>query len=64
MTGLPARVTATFGTNPVTPTSAGAPTTLRVSAAAGAMRGTYPLTITATGKDGAKHTTTVRLIIR
>ena len=63
--GLPAGTTATFSTNPVTPTTAGAATTLRVVAGRSAPRGgPYTLTITATGQDGTKHTTTVNLTIQ
>jgi hypothetical protein len=64
VSGLPARATTTFDTNPVTPTTAGATTKLSVSAATGAARGTYTLKITATGQDGTTHTTTVKLTIQ
>jgi len=38
--------------------------TLRVSAAANAVRGTSTLPLTATGKDGTRHTTSVQLTIQ
>jgi subtilase family serine protease len=57
----PTGVTASFSASLVTPT---ATTQLKLHAAGSTVRGTYPLTITATGSDGTKHTQTIQLTVQ
>lgn len=60
VTGLPARTTALFSPNPLIPDET---STLSVHANRSASRGTYQLTITASGSDGTNHATAVSLTI-
>ena len=62
-TGLPSGVTAAFSTNPVTPPANGsAPSTLTLTASAGATAGNA--TVTVTGASGAlTHSTTIALTV-
>src|SRR5229473_1118258 len=62
-TGLPSGVTAAFSTNPVTPPANGsAPSTLTLTASAGATTGNA--TVTVTGASGAlTHSTTIALTV-
>ena len=65
VSGLPGG-TATFSANPVIPTSAGARSSLTVTTSASTPAGTYPLKITATGRDSAatSQSTTVSLVVK
>ena len=60
VSGLPARMTASFSPSRLTPSGM---SSLSVDAGSTARRGTYTLTITGAGADGTRHTTTVRLTI-
>jgi aminopeptidase S len=57
-TGVPAKVKATFVTNPVT---AGATSKLKFAVGTGATKGTYSITVTGAETGGATHATTVSL---
>ena len=61
ISGVPARVTASFSPSLVTPT---ATSQLNLRAAANARIGTYTLKITATGSDGRVHTQNVSLKVQ
>ncbi|WP_263353384.1 chitobiase/beta-hexosaminidase C-terminal domain-containing protein [Acidicapsa acidisoli] len=60
VSGLPARVTASWSSNPVTLSSSSGASTLTLTAAASAVLGTAPITVTASG-DGLTETQTVNL---
>ncbi|HEY3117930.1 MAG TPA: hypothetical protein VGK54_14405 [Chloroflexota bacterium] len=66
VTGLPAGAVGSFTPNPVTPTSAGASSTLTITTTASTPKASYTLTITGTGSDSAvtTHADTVSLRIR
>jgi len=65
VSGLPPRSSASFSSNPLTPTaSPGANSTLTVSTRRGTPTGTQNLTITGGGADGTTHTTTVALTVQ
>ena len=57
-TGVPAKVKATFVTNPVT---AGVTSKLKFAVGTGATKGTYSITVTGAETGGATHSTTVSL---
>ncbi len=61
ISGLKSGVSASFSANPVSPS---ATSRLSVRAAWWASRGTYPLTITATGSDGTVHALIVQLTVQ
>jgi subtilase family serine protease len=61
VSGVPAGVTPSFSPTSVTPT---ATSTLSLRASTSAKRGTYTLTVTATGSDGKVHTRAVQLTVQ
>jgi hypothetical protein len=64
VSGLPGGGTASFGANPVTPTTSGTTVTLQLRTSPSTARGTYPLTISATGAGAPKQTAALSLVIK
>ncbi len=64
VSGLPGGGTASFGANPVTPTTSGTTVTLQLRTSPSTARGTYPLTISATGAGAPKRTAALSLVIK
>jgi hypothetical protein len=62
-TGLPAGATPMFSPNPVTPSTAGTPSTLTINVASSTIPGTYAITVTGTSTDHTAVTTTFNLMV-
>jgi hypothetical protein len=62
--GLPNRASAGFTPNPVTPTSDGATSTMRISTTPRTQRGTYTVTVSGKGPDGTAQSTTISVRVQ